>query len=262
MSKYAIVIGIDHYVPPEKSGLKTLKGAIADAKEVHKWLISYGGVPEDNCFLYTSTEQPLAPAKTVIDKKIVDIIKDIQENHQSDADRLYFYYAGHGLCVPDDMENTGMCMADWEEYMADVCSISSSQYKKKFINEGLFKEIILWMDCCRTAKFQFDPGRGPRILPRMGPNHNPRWMVAFGAQFNNEAFEAVVDPANNEMRGVFTKVLLEGLTGAAPSAGVRPNVAELSNYLYYKVPLEAQKAGFSQDPEIFGNTHTGKPVYF
>lgn len=260
-ANYAIVIGINDYMPGNR-GLKCLKGAIRDATDISNWIINKGAVPKENCFLITSTPEPVAPERKLIDDAIVSIITDIQEKHQNDADRFYFYYAGHGLSVADDKENTGMCMADWDEYLADARSLSSSAYKRKFLNEGFFKEIIIWMDCCRDAKFQFAPGGAPRILPRVGPNNSPRWMLAFGAQFDNPAFESVSTTDGFEMRGVFTKVLLDALEGSAPKAGQRLTVQELSNFLYYKVPIEAQLAGFSQNPEISHNTHPGDPVYF
>lgn len=261
MASYAIVIGINDYRTGDR-GLRSLNGAIQDAIDIHEWLTTKGGVPEENCYLITSTAQPLAPERKLIDDAIVSIIVDVQTNHQNNADRFYFYYAGHGLSVDNDNENTAMCMADWDEYLADSRSLSSTAYKRKFLAEGLFKEIIIWMDCCRDVKYQFAPGGAPRILPGLGPNRNPRWMVAFGAQYDNQAFEAAFDTPDNEMRGVFTKVLLDGLNGAASASGNKVNVQELTDYLYFKVPEEAQNAGFLQDPEVFHNTHSGQAVYF
>lgn len=260
-SNFAIVIGVNDYVEPARQGLRTLSGAIADAEAVHQWLIDEGEVLPENCHLIRSQRNPLNPIKNDVDRAIVNIIREVRDNLNSDANRLYFYFAGHGMSVERDQENNGLCMADWEELMKDVASLSSSEYKRKFINEGLFKEVVIWLDCCRNTKLFFTPQGGPAIVP-LGPNIEPRWYIAYATQFQNEAFE-VTSASNNETRGVFTSVLLEGLSGAASDSGSRPVTdRELSDYLAYHVPIRAQDSGYSQVPQMQSNTNKYNPIIF
>lgn len=263
MSSYAIIIGINHYTPPLQQGLRPLQGAINDAQRIYEWITGPGGVPPANCILIQSSPAPLTPIKNIVDRAIANIIKSVVNEDNSDADRLYFYFAGHGMGVKIDRENNGMCMADWDEWMRDAATLSSSEYKKKFINEGLFKEVVMWMDCCRTTQLYLNPLGGPGIVP-IGPNNNPRVMVAFSTEFRNEAFEAEFSaPAGAETRGIFTKVLLDGLMGKIVKSGsgmVDGN--DLINHLDYYVPIEAQLAGFNQEPEFYTNLTKAKTIMF
>jgi uncharacterized caspase-like protein len=262
MSSYAIIIGINHYTPPNERGLRPLNGAIRDAQEIYNWITGPGGVPVANCALIQSTQAPLDPIKTKVDRAIANIMRSVVENDNKDADRLYFYFAGHGMGVEIDRENNGMCMADWDEYMRDAATISSSEYKKKFINEGLFKEVVMWMDCCRTTQLYLNPQGSPGIVP-IGPNNKPRIMVAFATEFRNEAFEAEFNaPAGTETRGIFTKVLLEGLTAKIPKTNGFVDGIDLINHLDFFVGEEAQSAGFSQDPEIYSNLTKARTIIF
>jgi uncharacterized caspase-like protein len=260
MSNYAVVIGINDYTPPEQQGLKALHGAIPDAKEFYNWVTTRGGVPSANCHLILSTFDPQnpKPVKKEVDDALVKIIKAVVANDNKDADRFYYYFAGHGLAVELDKYNNGMCMADWSEWNRDAAALSSRDYEQKFLNEGLFKEVVIFLDCCRNPKLFFHPQGAPAIV-RLGPNNNTKYLVGFGAQSQNEAFENLKAP---EPRGIFTKVLLDGLNGAAAKEGNKIPAANLVDYVTIQVPLEAQEVGFIQEPEFSSNTSTTKTIYF
>ncbi|RLJ80228.1 caspase family protein [Pedobacter alluvionis] len=262
MANYAIIIGINHYTAPDKQGLKALKGAVNDAQKIYEWIIGPGGVPPENCRLIQSVADPLNPIKNQVDHAIADIVRMVVTKDNKNADRLYFYFAGHGMGVQIDRENNGLCMADWDEYMRDSATLSSSEYKKKFINEGLFKEVVIWLDCCRTTKLFLSPQPGPGIVP-LGQNNNPRMMLAFGTEFKNEAFEAEFSIGNDlETRGVFTRVLLDGLIDLARNERGKVDANDLMDYLDFFVPRAAQQAGFSQEPEFYTNLTKVKTIMF
>jgi len=260
MASYAIIIGVNDYTDPVHKGLKTLKGAIRDANDVYDWIIGEGGVLPENAYLITSTQNPLNPIKNDVDVAIGEIMEKVDKNDHLDADRLYFYFAGHGLGVELDLENSGMCMANWSEYMKDSASLSSKDYKQKFLNEGLFKEVVIWMDCCRNTKYYFRPQGGPGITP-LGPNFNPKWMLASATEYQNQAFEYDDPAVGDEKRGIFTSVLLKGLEGDA-SDGEHVTATSLGDYLYYNVPKKAQENGYSQRPDISGNTGKYNQIIF
>jgi uncharacterized caspase-like protein len=259
MASYAVIVGVNHYTPENQKGLKGLQGAIHDATNFYDWVTTKGGIPKENCHLITSSTDPLKPIKDMVDDAIIAINDAVIQNDNKDADRLYFYFAGHGLGVELDQENNGMCMANWAESRRDAAALSSSDYKRKFINEGLFKEVVILMDCCRNTKMYFTPHGSPGIVP-LGPNITPKWMVGFATQHQNEAFEANL--ANTDTRGVFTKVLLDGLNGAASKDGRTISAGDLIDHLYYNVPIEAQAAGFNQKPDILNNLNAHHTFYF
>lgn len=258
MEEYAIIIGVTHYTPVERRGLNELLGAIPDAEHVYDWICSQTGgkVPLNNIHYIISDVTASNPLKHQIDEAIEKITEKIL-NKGVAAKRLYFYYAGHGLAVENDAENNGLCMANWSEINKDTAALSSGEYKKKFRTEGLFHEIVMWLDCCRQVQIFFNP-QGGGVNP-YGFARNPVYMKAFAAQYENEAFEAT--GLNGEKRGVFTEVLLEGLHGGAEVDG-QITAMSLANYLHKHVPTRAQHYGYSQSPEILGNYHAQNPIIF
>ena len=258
MSNYAVVIGINHYTPPEQQGLKTLKGAIQDAQDFYEWVTTKGGVPKNNCHLILSTDDPKnpTPIKKEVDDALVKINQAVVANDNKNADRLYYYFAGHGLEVHLDKYNNGMCMADWTEWNQNSSALSSRSYEQKFLNEGLFKEVVIFLDCCRNKKYDFNP-QGPPDIRQIGPNDQTKYLVGFAAQSKNEAYEMAQEP-----RGIFTKVLLEGLNGSAEREGNRISAESLVDYVIIHCPSQAQDAGFSQKPEFPRNVNKLETIYF
>lgn len=261
MARYAIVIGINHYTPVSKNGLKTLSGAIQDATNVYEWIVAHGGVEEKNAFLITSTQDPLNPIKNTVDSAVIEITRRVVEEENGEAERIYFYFAGHGIGVELDRENNGLCMANWSEYGINAGSLSSKEYLESFLNQGLFKEVVIWMDCCRTSRFFLKPAGAPS-LQQLGTVKNPLYMVAFGSQFQNQAYEYSVGSSEQvDKRGVFTAVLLEGLNGGAETAGAI-NARTLGDYLHLFVPIRAEDNNFSQQPEVIGNVSAINTISF
>lgn len=238
-----------------------MHGAIPDAQKIYQWVTTAGGVLPENAILITSTANPLIPIKNDVDTAITKMIHSIIKKKTA-ADRLYFYFAGHGIGVERDLENNGLCMANWNELMRDAAALSSKEYKQKFLNEGHFKEIVIWLDCCRVTKVFFTPASGPGIIPGVGAVQNPKWFFAYAAQYRNEAFETTSLYPHNEPRGIFTDVLLEGLNGAASDEGKPISADDLRDHLKYYVPKRAQEAGYIQQPDVSHNAAKSDPMFF
>lgn len=261
MSTYAIVIGISHYKLPSKGGLKQLDGAIPDAIAVAKWLKDSGQVDEKNIRLLTSKVGLDKVIKHDIDTAIADIWEEIMENN-IEGERLYFYFAGHGYGVESDNTSNALCMSNWTEYIFDAAVLSSSDYKTKFTTEGLFKEVVMWLDCCRNTKLFATKVESAGVKPR-GTNTDPKYFVAFGTTYDNKAFEAFNEAAGaKEPRGIFTTVLLKGLNGAAIGTTGDITAESLADYLAIHVQKEASDAGFIQKPSIHKNTNIVDNILF
>jgi uncharacterized caspase-like protein len=262
LANYGISIGINDYIPPDQQGLRKLDGAIKDAELMNEWMIKFGGVPEGNAFLLKSTSDKIEPIKDMIDQVISDMVTKIVTKENADADRFYFYFSGHGIGVELDSEINGLCMANWTRFVKDGAALSTTSYKKKFINEGLFKEVIMWLDCCRNTKVNVNPAAHPG-LTQWGTNR-PNHFVGFATQYQSMAFEATkkVTERTDESRGIFTEVLLKGLAGAAQSADGRITADSLRDYLKFHTPVLAQESGFLQDPEVTHNASAVSQMYF
>src|SRR5215469_5941856 len=92
---YAVVVGIDEY-----PGYRSLKGAVADAKDFAKWLCKEefgGGVPVENCRTVYSVKEPLAPLQDQIDIAFDEIFAMVPPGKKDQAHRLYVYFSGHGM---------------------------------------------------------------------------------------------------------------------------------------------------------------------
>lgn len=261
MSVYAIVIGVNHYPPPANLGLKSLAGAILDAQAISEWLLGPGGVPAKNLYLLTSVVGRKKVLRHDVDNAVADITRKVLKNG-GDADRLYFYFAGHGMAIENDSNNNGLCLSNWDSILFDAATLSSSDYNRKFVTEGFFKEIVFWMDCCRNKKLRLNPGQSAGVNLR-GPNTNPKVFLGFATTYENAAYEATTPGSHNdEIRGIFTEVLLQGLNGEAANGNGTIDTESLTDYLYINVPIAAQRAGFSQMPEIYRNTSSIRKIDF
>jgi len=259
---FAIIIGINDYTPPDKYGLRTLKGPINDVDEMEKWLrdTTYGNIPDSNIKRVTSTPDPLQPLQNVIDEKFLEIEDTILTHKGGKARRLYFYFAGHGLGTLDNIVDTGLCLADWSERRRHS-AISSESYKDYIRQYGYFEEIIFIADCCRNTKINIKPLHPTFSAPspKSGAG-NTRMFIAYATQYQDQAYEVEMgDSENSEKRGAFTSVLIDGLKGAAANNGIIDSNS-LSGYLMNETPKLAQQWGYKQKPEIIVSNFDGIPI--
>ncbi len=251
---FAIIIGInDYYTPPNLIGLKTLQGAINDADKIEAWVASPAGgnVPPANIKKIVSApnSNPPRPLQEAIDDAFLEIEQSIRAKGGS-AKRLYFYFAGHGLGTLDNTVDTALCLANWSENRRQS-ALSSEAYKDFIKQYGYFDEIIFIADCCRNTKINIKPLHPTfsALVPGAAAGQT-KLFVAYATQYQDQSFE--VEAANSEMRGAFTKVLIEGLTGAASNNG-SIGVDDLRDFLIKQTPEEAKVKGYKQIPEISHN---------
>lgn len=246
---FALIIGINDYTPQENNGLRTLKGAINDANHFETWVKdpSGGNIKEKNCFKIISEPEPLKPAKEEIDDAFDKIIELINQGGVG-ARRLYFYFAGHGIGIIDSISDVALCLARWSELKRNN-ALSSEQYKNGISQFGLFEEVIFLADCCRNIKLNIKPQPPTFGMPFPdGVTGQTKFFVGYATQYQDQSFEVIT--GDLEMRGIFTKVLLDGLKGEAADNSGRISADSLRDYLIRETPVEAQKAGYKQQPEI------------
>lgn len=252
---FALIIGINDYTPPNSSGLRTLGGAINDANHFEEWILSEkgGNVPLGNCKKITSKSTPLAPIQQQIDDAYLEIDELIKKSGGM-ARRFYFYFAGHGVGLMNATKEIALCLANWSERRRHD-ALGAELYKDVFNQYGYFEEIIFILDCCRNTKININPAHPSFSPPMQGPNAgHTRLFAAYATQYQDQSFEA--EEENSEMRGVFTKVFLDGLKGDAPNENGVISADGLKDYLMKQVPIEAQKRGFKQIPQIIVDSFT------
>jgi hypothetical protein len=240
---YALVIGINDYPL-----FKPLTGAVDDAKDFHEWLLDNemgGGLPEKNCKLVLSTPQPLKPLQDDIDEKLAEIIQQIGANR---ARRFYLYFSGHGL--GEKYSETALCLAKWSQLWRKN-ALDVKAYGDFFAESGRFKEVAIFLDCCRTRLIGA-AGHEP-LLDWVKPDNaagGTRTFIAYATEFQNPAYEAAVGLDRDLVRGYFTRALLSALRGGAAVVGGGVPASELKKYLELHTPRLARENKQEQKPQV------------
>lgn len=183
---YAIVVGIDTY-----PGLSPLGGPCKDAQAFYDWLVDdkYGNVPSDHVdILLTSDFHPPDPT-SIHDVHPLEgevnslfrpfVVKGIKK--EVAGHRLYIYMAGHGFGDPEDIDTAALYAADAEPTYAS--HIAGTVYAKWLKRNGVFDEIVLIMDCCRTVIPMW--GIRPPLLPKTSnPGRVPKIRTVYAYATN------------------------------------------------------------------------------
>ena len=254
---YALVVGIDHY-----PRFRSLNGACKDAKDFHAWLIGPdgGGVPATNVELVLSKEAPVRPIHDDID----DALEKILFKARGDGvdTRLYLYFSGHGL----GRSNIGvdLCLASWSKQRRAM-ALDSMGYLQLVMSCGYFREVIFFLDCCRVREVR-SAALPPTIeLPMPGDGAPAcRSFIGYATEFMNAAYEAETGQSvgESDVRGHFTRALMEALKGAAaePTGGVR--ASKLKEYLEVNTPLIAKANNHIQKPEVVNGLNAEEEPIF
>jgi Caspase domain len=245
---WGIVIGIDAY--PQ---LRPLQAARTDATRFSEWLQSEdgGSLPVSNIKLVLSPSQfpndPLdaAPVQRDILRGLQGI--GVRENRRL-GQRLYFYFAGHG--VGPAFDDVGMLLADAAMDLLNN-NLGLRPYRSFFRTFGLFDEVVFILDCCRDPRGGFITQAPPftwepKPLP---PRVND--CVILAAPWGEKAFEPTA-AASGERRGLLTAALLEALNGKTDAIDPSGKVTSYSvrNYLKKRVPAMAAEKNLQQEPRV------------
>lgn len=246
---FAVVIGVSHY-----KGLSKLQGPDDDAQKFYQWLTNEteGSIPAENCHLILSKEDPLSPIQDSIDTAFAIILEGFKSGRK-EGRRLYFYFSGHGLGI--DWNETALVLPPWTDILRNY-ALSSSGYLKTLIQCGYFKEVFFFLDCCRNRMVGVN-GVQP-LFANIKPAAGTAECVSFvfsATEFDNKAFEAVIQPGNgslldnNRTQGLFTTSLMNGLKGAAAENG-KVTTSSLTNYLKLNLPELAKSVQKIQIPRF------------
>lgn len=243
---YAVVVGINRY-----PGISDLKFARKDAEDFCAWLkdAEGGDVPDGNIVLITALDHEIPPGARPTDAKpifeqVENALSALEQRcinhcnaHPEDwqKSRLYFFASGHGIASDPNEAALLMANASREFYGRNF---SCAKYLVFYQMAQPFKELVFFADCCRIHV-----GNAPIFGPtRTGVNKNNGEIITvrgFATIFGKRAFEPTSEEeATNpdQLRGYFTKALIEGLKGQArdPESG-EINSRTLSDYVTDRV---------------------------
>ncbi len=238
---YALVIGVNDY--PD---LRSLRGAIADAEAFAAWLVNTrgGALRAENIRTITSTGNPLGP----IGPEINDALEDIfQRASQSGGRRFYFYFSGHG-CVGDRANDLALCLAHWSS-LRRRAALSVEAWLDVAVRSGVFDEVVFFLDCCRVWATRA-VGLPPYIdfTKPVERVRGTRVFLAYATEFQRAASE--VYGQHGETRGIFTRVLIDGLEGLARASNETITAASLKKYIEKATEQKAREFGLHQRAEV------------
>ena len=257
MANWAIVIGIDRYWTERAR----LKGAVADALRMREWLLdpAGGNVPEKNTALILSPLAGKEPAGLdavdATNSQIIIAIDELLKRSKGKGERLYFFYAGHGLTARINQRDENALVANDFSPVTPTNSLALRSLWE-FFETTQFEDQFLFVDACRNIPWEnveFEVGRWP-VPRKRDPGLPPtQQFILYATSPGLKARE--LQEAGNE-RGAFTEVLLQGLRGAGPAKAWCPGAEEyqvpwerLVNYV--KAELERRRlavgAGVAQD---------------
>lgn len=212
-SNTALIIGIDDYGPEAWK----LGGAVRDALAFARWVTATGGVAPENLHLLLS---PVAgapadlPAGAVLrgaatSQAIVDAVADLQ-NSTAGGDRLWVYYAGHGVAVRWASEPL-LVPVDFSDPQRHGRLLVGFSQVIPALTTAPFGEQIFLIDACRD--FALESYRPPAITSPVGA-----FVPGDDAEIAEESPHQYVlysvapgQRATDLGKGIWTDTLLEGL---------------------------------------------------
>src|SRR5215203_724565 len=255
MANWAIVIGIDKYWSDDAH----LHGAVHDALAMREWLLepACGNVPPENLVLVTEAG-PVSPAVPAelnplggTKSNIILAVNSLIERSGGQGDRLYFFFAGHGLTARVSNRDESALMATDFNFVNTDHSIALRSLWEYF-ETTQFADQFFFVDACRNVPMwehdEFEIGRW--TLPRTrDPGQPPvQQFILYATSPKLRAAEVRDQPG--EDHGAFTGALLDGLRGAGAAKAwswsrecYEVRWERLADYVKKRVEKEARPVG-------------------
>jgi hypothetical protein len=238
---FAVVVGINRY---EK--LMPLQGAVRDAEDFRAWLLKEppggaGLLPEHVYPQCKFKEDGTEPRVHQLEDAFKALLKLSDNAEKRIGRRLYIFLSGHGV-GEDNVDDTSLLAVDASTN--DAVRLVGALWANVFMKSGLFREIVLFMDCCREVRgwtlrqtnltINLPPDPGAQVLRCYG------YATGYGLLAREHNWDTPI------YRGVFTRALLEGLAGDAEENGVITSLS-LRTFLSKRM-LEIRKPNTEQCP--------------
>jgi hypothetical protein len=259
MTTWAIVVGINDY--PGAPG-NPLPGCVHDALLFSEWLLDPlgGDVKEFRLFLLLSPWPDPLPERLQRVNRLeptyrgfVEAVRQCVLRSGGEADRLFFYFSGHGCAYKQGAEYIdGLMLADFEdEFPNHSMSVESLV---AYLRTTQLRDQFLFLDCCRNERFEgvATIGTMPTVPPRPADWPAVQSFVYFGTQPGLTAVQMADVP---QPHSIFTESLLAALRGAGWSKVRDP---KSKNYVvrperlfeYVRTALESQQQVVDEQQRI------------
>jgi len=199
--KKALVIGIDDYPT------SPLRGCVNDAIAISQ-LLEANGDGSPNFSVQTLTSNDADVGSAALEHAISELFK------RGDADTALLYFAGHGIINPET--NAGYIVSSdgkkgaWGISLAEILGLANNAYPK-------IKSSVIILDCCHS-------GYAGEVA---GLNASAAAVIGTGVTILTASHRDGV-AEDGQRHGVFTDILLDGLTGGC--SDIRGNITPASLY--------------------------------
>jgi Caspase domain/Trypsin-like peptidase domain len=217
VARHAIVIGIDKYANNDWS----LRASVKDALRFVDWALDRGEVEPGNLRLFLSSKDPppntRVPYKDARSRTIRSAIQAFMDGAGAGAERLYFYFGGHGLSAPGVRKEPVLIPADVKELPLDANLLLGFSEVITALGRSEPDEQFFFLDACRDFGLEnFEPALGSAVGPWTPPREDDartRQFVLYATAPGERAYEQQALG-----KGVFTSALIEVLEGNHPVA--------------------------------------------
>ena len=216
---WAVVIGVDDYGRDELS----LSAAVADAESFRDWVVAGdgGGVPEENVRVLLARRADNSGAsdadRVPTKDNIVTAINEIVTASGGTGERLYFFFAGHGITARvANRDESALVTPGFDELHPDHSLAVRSL--TEFLETTQFEDQFFFIDACRDVPWrnrEFEIGRWP-IPRRRDPGKPP--VQQFILHATSPGLTALEVGWPGEAVGAFSEVLMAGLREGAGRA--------------------------------------------
>jgi hypothetical protein len=238
---HALVVGVARYDPG--SNYQTLRGSPYDCRDFARWLIEGAGVParQVHSVVWSSSQTTPYPNESNIKSALSRLLYPRGALDPPGGRRLYLFSAGH--CEASGTIDVAVVTAEARP-PAVIASFPITHAAYLIRKSGLFREIVLFVDGCRSISGEQALPYGLK-LPR-GP-HDTQILYAFACEHSRPAYEGIF---GGRYRGVFSRALMLGLRGEAADGKKRITGESLERFLHASVTRLRAK-GQDQVPEVY-----------
>jgi hypothetical protein len=213
-ANWAVVIGVDEYGHDDLR----LSAAVADAERFCSWVVDpkRGNVPQENLRLLLA-RRPEAPAGSKEERaptkdNIVTAINEVVTESRGAGERLYFFFAGHGITARvANRDESALVTPGFDELHPDHSLAIRSL--TEFFETTQFQDQFFFVDACRDIPWrdrEFEIGRWP-IPRRRAPGQPP--VQQFILYATSPGLTAAEVGWEDDASGAFTEVLMKALDG-------------------------------------------------
>jgi Caspase domain len=211
VANWAIAIGIDQYWREDAC----LNGAVRDAKRMAKWFLdpNGGNVPKGNIERLATprTGEPHPRGwRGATKDDITTAVTDLVERSGAQGERLFFYFAGHGLTVRENYTyEQAIVASDFDDTLKDKTFALSSLWE--YFEATEFEDQFFFIDACRDRwPGELVVGRWPSPRTR-APGQQQ--VQQFRLAATSESLSAAESTTPGHEAGAFTASLLDALAG-------------------------------------------------